>query len=89
MECGYSAELQALKRNQRRRSDADECNRDLFFSCAERKREGEGGSCGQMWALGFEGMNESLSYLTEMPRGGGESGGAEMEGETNHHKGHN
>ena len=34
-------------------------------------------------------MNESLSYLTEMPRGGGESGGAEMEGETNHHKGHN
>lgn len=56
MKCGYSAELQALKRNQRRRSDADECNRDLFiFSCAERKREGEEGaaavgSCGP-WDL--------------------------------------
>ena len=55
MECGYSAELQALKRNQRRRSDADECNRDLFFPVRSGNEKGRGegpavGSCGP-WDL--------------------------------------
>ena len=60
----------------------------LFFPVRSGNEKGRGGgSCGQLWALGFEGMNESLSYLTEKPRG--EGGRAEIEGETNHHKGHN
>jgi len=55
----------------------------FFFLCGaggDENEKGRGADCGpvvgQLWALGFEGMNESLlSYLTEKPRRGESQGG--------------